>query len=1575
MNDTIQNEENNPSFLNQLLCDWKNGNFQEYHPRGLSERILLLTESILGSGLISRIRKEVWSDFLDITGKHDFLEALNSRELRHRWTETVFQIIRHIDYRLSDMFLQRVQSFSNHVLFREVFDETSTSWTYEQINRHVRDIATVFYTSVQEPPRVAIFSDNSIESACCDLACLFYDILDTPLNVYFDAQVITHIFDKLSINIAVTNSMERLKVLKDVRSQTKKPFCIFITEDLDYEETENIQFLAKSCKRINASIANETLDKRKRRDLNQVTTVMFTSGSTGSPKGVCFSMYNLVTKRFARAAALPKVGNQEILLCYLPLYHTFGRYLELLGTIYWGGTYTFTGNPSAETLLSLFPRINPTGFISIPLRWSQLHERCLESMDPIPDEKLRDFALRSVIGNRLRWGLSAAGYLDPKVFRFFQNHDIALCSGFGMTEATGGITMTPPDRYVEYSHGIPLPGVHVRLGEKNELQVRGPYIAMYLDEIGPDGYIPYPESVETDYWLLTGDLFQVSGDGFYQIVDRIKDIYKNDRGQTIAPRKVETKFINVPGIKRTFLVGDGHPYNVLFIIPDKEDPVLSGAITEEQKREYYHQIVAAANQDLAPYERIINFSVLSRDFDVSRKELTPKGSYNRKQIELDFSEQIDELYRSNYMELILNGLTICIPRWFYRNLGILEDDIEVDGSILKNRITGAILAVVPLDDLSHYRIGDLEYILKDDRLDMGLFSRQPKLWLGNAALVAFCPIRIGWDIPFDTVSDHLFRPWNHIPSMLQKSLSESNGKIRNQELLKLHHLTTHMIFGNGEEALNAVRESEKLLKTTDSRSAELIRLRLETLARHPEEAVRCMAYKILLVDEPQINYSKAFPAFINSGLTFLNQESIREIAFSMLEKRRLDALRRRLFTYRLQLSWPVDKSIRNQFVSIFKLLVSFVAYHPEFYNSVRAELASWILHTDDPELSKSADKLFTKLFTDFESKLEMETSAQSKSDWLKRLVFDDGLSPNEINRIKKVLIGTSFLKQSIMLAFDEHDFDLNQVEENGIWISRLQSSHYYLLYRMSINTKNGKHFDLQLVLREILQDTEVRKAVHWLEAVAGYPFGPPVLPPLGCYRPELGARSMVYLNEITVWEKIRQLSGIQFTGGPFSKPRAWEKLFITALSVFYRGWRNSGTRIVPGSVSPTNVVVPELDFRESAKILSLVGWQNYRNTMSLIQPMVQNFYAKITANFPWIKEQLNISWIFDACIEALGEESAFAFLNQLKEDLAVNKLQFFDQRDFTSRLESYLGTYEKTYYMPLALKNAVGRFADWEALNPMGTRTAKEQTVVEVYHLYRLDRYEEIARYVLYRHTYFAQADQKILDVFDSLIAAMSVNRQKPAIQLLELSDLQAVLNHPDDRNVFSRMVFPQFRRRPRLEVLKIGESEQEHVIVHSTIMDKYGVHYIVRAPVSPAEIGQLYRLFFNENYPKQISEHDKHFVVLDANERVVGGICYQIQENNVAEIEGVVVTSPLKERGLGTAIIEDFNDRMTSEDIHVIKAHFFLNPFYEKLGFHVDKSWGALVKFIKSEENLKKKLEADIGEESMTEKKDNSPG
>ncbi len=408
---------------------------------------------------------------------------------------------------------------------------------------------------------------------------------------------------------------------------------------------------------------------------DSLATLMYTSGTTGEPKGIMFSHTNIVYKRFCRAMAIPGISDADRYLAFLPLYHTFGRWLEMTGAIFWGAEYCFMENPSVETMIENMRLVKPTIFISIPKKWIQLYEYITTRIDVEvdDDEKIKD-AVVNATGGKLKWGLSAAGFLPPDIFRFLQQYGIELMSGFGMTEATGGITMTPPFQYRENSLGKALPGIEIKLGKDGEILIRGPYVMQnYYGQ-------KFEETFDADGWLATGDVMRMDKDGFIEIIDRKKEIYKNVKGETIAPQKIENLFRDFEFVKQVFLVGDHRPFNTVLIFPDLESetsPLTS--MNEQQRQEYFSTVVVTVNNFLAPFERILDFRLINRAFSDVHHELTPKGTYKRRIVEKNFDEIISSMYQKDHLSLPLGKYEVKIPNWFLREKGALSRDVFLKG--------------------------------------------------------------------------------------------------------------------------------------------------------------------------------------------------------------------------------------------------------------------------------------------------------------------------------------------------------------------------------------------------------------------------------------------------------------------------------------------------------------------------------------------------------------------------------------------------------------------------------------------------------------------------------------------------------------------------------------------------------------------------------------------------------------------------------------------------------------------------------------------------------------------------------
>ncbi len=742
----------------------------------------------------------------------------------------------------------------------------------------------------------------------------------------------------------------------------------------------------------------------------------------------------------------------------------------------------------------------------------------------------------------------------------------------------------------------------------------------------------------------------------------------------------------------------------------------------------------------------------------------------------------------------------------------------------------------------------------------------------------------------------------------------------------------------------------EMLPDVKLHTGNAIRRRLEALSSHHDIHVRCDAYKILILDEQVPDYSLMLPTFLLSGKSFLSKASMQEIAQSGFEKFRLISLRKRLLHYRTVLSASQDNStVRNQMNDIFTLLGVLVEHNPEFYTQIRAELVSWLLDRRVPSISRLAKRHLEKIVIYFEAELAKSVDRVSNSYWLQRIIFDDKLSVKEKRDLKIILINTTFLKESVILAFDEPDFSIQQVPLDGIWISKVFSFQHRHLYRASINKIGGKHLDLLIAIQPAEDQYAFRSTTHWMVALHDRPNADPVVRQFGCYRPELKAMSMGLVNELTVWEKIRDYAEAGFVETLPSR-RQWRNLFIRGLQAFFTGWIHSDRQIVPGPVSPMNVAVHTADFRTDIRILSLVDWNRYKDPLTMIKPMLRNFFQQTVSHYPATLERLDLKWLMEACVEAAGVTQASEFLKELERQMSASDLNDYE-KELEDILPDFLSDLENRYFVPLSIRCAIEKYRDWLKSNPSSTALAREYQLKGLMNLYQIDRHGDIGRYHLYRHSYFTGTPKATREAFDKLLHQMFLHPEKKPLHMLELSTLQSALENSDDRLVFSRLLFPTLKATEPVDILTFGRGEEPQVVVASLIKDNRGERYSLRDIVNPAEIGKLHKIFLETGLSLNLGQREEFLILLDNDEEVAGGICYRMIDPFVSQLDGVAILGSLKGRGLGGQLLEDFCSRMSSQGVRLVNTQFISREFYTAHGFRVNERWSGLVRFLHEEE------------------------
>lgn len=371
-------------------------------------------------------------------------------------------------------------------------------------------------------------------------------------------------------------------------------------------------------------------------DLHAHGIMLYTSGTSGNPKGVPLTHHNVgVNGRDWLLCNGPLVEEGDVDLLWLPMSHIFGYGEACLGNTL--GFETWLTDPLS--VLGLLPQIRPHVFMSVPSVWEKLANMSAKADD-------RDQKLRDVTGGRMRFCLSGGAGLKREVKETFLRAGMLIIEGYGLTESSPTLTLNRPDAYRFDSVGKPLPSVELKLAEDGEILARGPNVF--------SGYHKDPEGTASvltaDGWLLTGDVGRWTEDGFLQIIDRKKDILVTAGGKNIAPANLELQFADEPLVGQAVVYGDGMRYLVAGLWPNQlmADHLLGHLSAAERQAEIERRLSAkvdAVNASVAHHETIKNFKIFAEPLTVENGLLTPTLKIRRKKITERFGSEFEALYQ------------------------------------------------------------------------------------------------------------------------------------------------------------------------------------------------------------------------------------------------------------------------------------------------------------------------------------------------------------------------------------------------------------------------------------------------------------------------------------------------------------------------------------------------------------------------------------------------------------------------------------------------------------------------------------------------------------------------------------------------------------------------------------------------------------------------------------------------------------------------------------------------------------------------------------------------------------------
>ncbi len=543
--------------------------------------------------------------------------------------------------------------------------------------------------------RVALLSDNRPEWVFTDLAVQAAGAITVPMYPTLSVEQVAFILRDSEATIAVASTpllLEKLTaaavdapalktlVVMDVPPSWPPPLPrpgMSVVSFAQVAERGHKQILDSW------GVARKFHDDAKAVRPEDVATIVYTSGTTGEPKGVVLTHGNLIAN-VAGVDGVLDLGPDDRALSFLPLCHAFERtvvyfYLTHGVSVIFGESFNTIGRDLAQTkptIVTGVPRIfeklherivskglSQKGVRQRVFRWAlnlaSKHGRRLESgkapsawmrarvklADRLVFQRIRD-----VLGGRLGFAVSGGAPLPAELGRFFYGAGVPILEGYGLTETSPVLTVMPLRAIRFGTVGPALPNVELRIAPDGEILARGPNIMT--------GYYRRPADtadVIRDGWFHTGDIGALDEKGYLRITDRKKALIITSAGKNVAPQPIEEAFRSHPLVAEVVLIGEQRPFMTLLIVPElhelatrlkwPSDEPPADFTTRDDARALYEAVVDSVNERLAQFEHVKRFAILPRAFSGESGELTPTLKVKRRIVEEKYAGVIERMYR------------------------------------------------------------------------------------------------------------------------------------------------------------------------------------------------------------------------------------------------------------------------------------------------------------------------------------------------------------------------------------------------------------------------------------------------------------------------------------------------------------------------------------------------------------------------------------------------------------------------------------------------------------------------------------------------------------------------------------------------------------------------------------------------------------------------------------------------------------------------------------------------------------------------------------------------------------------